>query len=211
MPRRWFSLILLTAVSSLYFLPTTARGAETDDSCYVAAIESRPWNGPAGGPGAATNGAGLRGDRHGARLGDTWIQSGAGRRRRDLARPRPSRPLRLGEAGALELFRVRRQRGAKRHPAGPGRRVRRYLRGHRGKRRRIPRNGQGVFDFKAAGWKLIRPERGISQSAGCPGTGPHDRAHRRHRPDGPPGGDPRRAGPHEALRSRRLRRLHRPG
>lgn len=78
MPRRGSCAALFTVTWLLAFAPLAIRGGEPDAGCYVAPIESRPWNGPAGGAVAAVNGAGLRGDRHGARLGDTWIQAGAG-------------------------------------------------------------------------------------------------------------------------------------
>jgi hypothetical protein len=159
MPPRWLCPILLTAVSSLGFLPVATRGGEAGEFCYVAAIESRPWNGPAGGASAAVNGAGLDGNRHGARLGDTWIQAGAGgndeawfvldlQGRCDLQKlvlwnyfefggneeQNASLPDR-GVASA-DIYVATAESGA-----------------------RIPRNAQGVFNFKAAGWKLIRPQQ----------------------------------------------------
>jgi hypothetical protein len=157
MPRRWFGALLLTAVCNLFFLPMATRGAETGVVCYVAAIESRPWNGPAGGPGAATGGDGLRGDRHGARLGDTWIQSGPGGNDETW--------LVLDLQGCCDLeklvlwnyfeFGGNEQQNATLPDRGVASADIYVATAESGAR--IPRNGQGVFNFKAAGWELIRP------------------------------------------------------
>jgi hypothetical protein len=164
MRRRWFCPVLLTVVCTLVFLPIAARGGETGESCYVAGIESRPWNGPAGGPAAAVNGAGLRGARHGARLGHTWIQAGAGgnnetwfvldlQGRCDLDKLVLWNYFEFG--GNAEQNASLPERGvaaADIYVATADRRV------------RIPRNGQGSFDFQAAGWKLIREKQAFHKA-----------------------------------------------
>ena len=164
MPRRWFCPVLLTVVCTLIFLPIAACGGETQESCYVAPIESRPWNGPAGGATAAVNGAGLRGDRHGARLGDTWIQAGAGGNDEtwfvlDLQGCCDLDKLVLWnyfECGGNESQNAslpdRGVASADIYVATAESHV------------RIPRNGQGTFDFQAAGWKLTRERQSFHKA-----------------------------------------------
>ena len=191
--------LLLIAVCSLCIGPVAIRGAEGGDVCCVIAVESRPWDGPAGGLRAATNRAGLAGDRHGARLCDTWIQSGEGgndstwvvldlQGRCDLkqlvlwnyfefcgnAEQNATLPDR-GVATA-DIFVATAESGAK-----------------------LPRNGQGAFRFEAAGWKLIRPGQTFHKAPVARGPDHTIAPHRRRRPDGTPRRDTRCPGPHEAL------------
>lgn len=170
MPRRWFCPILLTAVCNLVVFPIATRGDETDDFCYVAGIESRPWNGPAGGAIAAVNSAGLRGDRHGAQLGDTWIQSGAGGNDEtwfvlDLQGCCDLKKLVLwnyfefgGNEGQNASLPNRGVASADIYVATAESGV------------RIPRSGQGVFDFHAAGWTLIRPKQTFHKAPAARGA-----------------------------------------
>lgn len=156
MARRKFCPLWLTAVCSTCLLSAATHSAESLDSCYVTAVESRPWNGPAGGPAAATNGAGLHGNRHSARLGDTWIQSGAG--------GDDATWLVLDLQGCCDLKKLLLWNyfefgGNKEQNATlPDRGVASadiYV-AIKESGAQIPRNGQGVFGFAAAGWTLIR-------------------------------------------------------
>lgn len=164
MPRRCFRLFVLTVAGALAVLPIATRGGETAACCYVAGIESRPWNGPAGGASAAINGAGVRGSRHGARLGDTWIQAGAGGNDETW--------FVLDLQGCCDLQQLvlwnyfERGGNEQQNASLPDRGVATadiYI-ATADSRVRIPRSGQGTFNFQAAGWKRIRAKQAFQKA-----------------------------------------------
>ncbi len=73
-------LLFVVAIGcgSVFLASDRVIGAEGDDFCYITGTASGKWNGPVGGPNAATGGAGLVGDRHQALIGANWMQPGPG-------------------------------------------------------------------------------------------------------------------------------------
>jgi formylglycine-generating enzyme required for sulfatase activity len=130
---------------------------QTSVNIPVYGIASGEWRGTVGGPQQAVNGAGLRGDRHGPRIGDNWMQAGTGGDNTawfvfDLA-------------GRCDLARLvfwnyfERGGGAQQNNTLPNRGIASadiYIATAGGKAH-IPENGSGAFDFKAAGWTLFKP------------------------------------------------------
>jgi hypothetical protein len=137
-------------------LPDETIGEETIWLCDVSGRASGKWAGPVGGPQEAVSGVGLKGDRHGASIAHNWMQPGAGgddaawfvihlEGRCDLEKLVLWNYFEFG--GNPEQNATLPNRGIAKADI--------YI-ATVGSDARIPENDSGPFDFRAAGWELIK-------------------------------------------------------